>query len=216
MSVDQVLNWIPGAGWLVLSGGRTTLSEIRANVLSRAKPDGGVAYIGLSVDDAEDVMDDMAELGAPTGYLVNVMTEDDETITDQITDASIIVISGDYDPQTLLSGLFGAAAKAIQSAYEGGTIVLAEGGAVSTFGQVLPFYPGRLGDGLKWVTDAVIIPGVTSVNQSTEARAALETHTAKIAIGIAEGSALVLGPGGQVETWGGKQVTVGLGGTADE
>lgn len=207
---NQVFNWIQGAGWIVLSGGPDALREVRAKALGRISADGGVAYVGLDDDDYDDLIEDMGELGAPTGYLVNILTEDDETIKERLEDAALIFIPGEYRPEALRPALPGAAEKAIKAAYERGAIVLAEGTSASLFGGKLLLETGIAVDGLGWVEDAFIVPAVSSIADSEEARALLTAHVANVAIGIGYGSALALGPGGLVETWGEEAVTIAL------
>lgn len=211
MTGNTVFRWPDGAGWLVFSGGADAQGEVRAQVLGRARSDGGVAYIGLDDDDDDDVLEDMAELGAPTGYLVNVFTEDDDTIRKQLEDAAVIVIPDHAALDTLRSGLTGATLDGLRAAHARGAVVFIEGGPIRLFGEV---YVGRaeLVDGFGWLEGAFLLPSITTIRQSDEARDALENGRARIAVGIGIGSALVLGPQGEVEVWGSKQVTIALGG----
>ena len=211
MTENQIPNWIEGHGWLVLSGGPDAMSEIRAMALTRIAADGGVAYIGLDEQDNEELIEDLGELGAPTGYLVNIMAEDDDTITQRLTDASMIVVPGDVDLLTLRGGLLGAAVKGMQTAFDQGAVILAEGSAVMLFGSVVMTNSGALLDGLDWLHNAFVVPAITSISESQPAREILAGKRAYIAIGIGVGSALVLGPEAGIELWGEKQVTITLG-----
>lgn len=212
----HILRWPAGQGWLVLSGGSDELSTIRAQVLRKAKPEGEVAYIGLSVDDADDIMEDMAELGAPTGYLVDIVTEDDDTIHSELKDVAVIVLTDEHPPSEVHSALKGAALNAIRAAYEAGAVILAEGSSASLFGGVYVSEADEAVTGVNWLENAYIVPEMTSMQQSELARSALVTQSATIVVGIGVGSALALGPGGLVETWGQRQVSIGLGSnTAD-
>ena len=213
MSVSDVLKWIDGSGWLILSGGNDRLSEIRAMALSRANADGSVVYIGLDEDDGEDVLDDMSELGAPTGYLVNIMTEDDNTIKARIAEASLIVIPDEYDPKQLKSALAGAGIEAIRTAYERGAVILAEGGAMTLFGKLFSDQNQDLLEGFSLVDDTLLISGVETISESKIAVSALASEVVKFALGIGIGSALVLGATDTVETWGKKHVSIALGGS---
>jgi hypothetical protein len=211
MVEGQVLLWENGAGWLVISGGNDALSEVRARVLSRMRPDGDVAYIGTGPDAAEAIMDDMGELGAPAGYLVDILREDDDTIREQLRDVALIVIPTEINERDLLSMLKGAALDAIRDAYRAGAIVFLEGRAGGLLGR-LAVDPDGLGfEALDWVRGAYIASNVTSISESDIARDVLATGTARIAVGLDVGSALALGPEGQVETWGAGEVTIALG-----
>jgi len=213
MSVSDVLKWADGRGWLILSGGNDSLSEIRAMALGRTNVDGSIVYIGLDEDDGEDVLDDMSELGAPTGYLVNIMTEDDNTIKERIAESSLIVIPDEYHPKQLKSALAGAGIGAIRSAYERGAVILAEGGAMTLFGKLFSDQNENLLAGFGFVEDTLLISGVETLAESDIAVSALNSSAINFALGIGVGSALVLGSTNIVETWGKKQVSIALGGS---
>lgn len=201
------LAWEDGAGWLVFSGGTDALSDVRAQALSRMIPEGDIVYIGVDEDSAEELIDDMGELGAPTGFLVNVLTEDDESIMEQVSSAALIVIPAEIDPRDMQSVLSGVALEAIKTAYQLGAVVLIEGSSAVIFGKV--YAVDDIGyDGFDWVRDALILPDVVQVAESALAREALNAEAVDVAIGIGLGSALVLGRGGVIEAWGEKQVTV--------
>jgi hypothetical protein len=211
MSKNQILSWVDGPGWLVLSGGPVSLGTVRAAALTRIAVEGSVAYIGLNEHDNEDLIEDMGELGAPTGYLVNVMAEDDETVRKQLIDAALIVVPGNFDPATLRGGLLGAAMDGIEAAFKRGSVILIEGNATMLFGKVVQTDSGKLLEGLNWVRNALIVPAITSISESPQARDLLASKQAGIAIGIGVGSALVLGPDAGLELWGQQQVTIALG-----
>lgn len=210
MTIGPVLEWIDGAGWLVLSGGRDPLSDVRAVALGRMDADGGVAYLGVDEDAVEDLIEDMSELGAPTGYMVNVMTEDDDAILHALQEAALIVIPDDLQPYAWKQVLAGAALKGLRSAFQHGSVVLAEGAATTLFGTVF-IHENRGIPGFDWVKKAFFVPGVTTVAESSVARELLGADEAAIAVGIGVGSALAMGPAGRVETWGAREVTVALG-----
>ncbi len=209
MPQQQVLRWLDGAGWLVLSGG--SASAVRAQTIGRAAADGGVAYISFGDSQKADAtLADMEDLGAGSGYLVDVLSEDDQTIQTKLAEASIIVVEAGVTADDARSNLLGAAAAGMRQAYEGGAVILAEGMSAAVFGEWVIHDDGLL-DGLQWLSHAIVLPQVTQVAQSPFARIALERLPTALAIGISSGSALALGPDGTVETWGERQVTVALG-----
>ncbi len=210
MGANNVFSWLDGAGWLVLSGGADSSGEIRARVLGRAAADGGVVYISLDIEDSS-VIDDMDDLGAPTGYTLDVISEDDETIIKHLTEASVVVVQNTDSVDNLLSALSGAATKGLQAAFERGAIILAEGLGAHVFGAWAVADPGQLTAGLEWVKKTIIIPTAAGVADADKIRETLEKQPEAIAIGIGTGSALAFGPEGEVETWGDGQVTVVLG-----
>jgi hypothetical protein len=64
---------------------------------------------------------------------------------------------------------------------------------------------------VEWLENALIVPFITSIAESEQVRDVLEAQPTAIAVGVGAGSALALGPDGEVETWGRRQVTVALG-----
>lgn len=213
MAIQDVLRWHDGAGWLVLSGGNDALSDIRAMALSRAKSDGGVAYIGLHEDDNEDIIEDMADLGAPTGYLVNIRTEDDDTIKSRIQDASLIVIPDEYDPEIMYSALVGSAFDTLRQAYEDGKVILVEGQQIALFGKLFMLDDETTKDAFDVVENTLILSDVIQLGESELAIEILEAQLVTVALGIGVGSALVLGQNKQLEIWGEGQVSIALGRT---
>ncbi|MCU0495881.1 MAG: hypothetical protein MUF87_00865 [Anaerolineae bacterium] len=209
----KVLRWTDGTGWIVLSGGADAGSEIRAHALQIAKSEGGVAYLGLNEDSADETLDDMEDLGAPTGYLVNVVAEDDDTIHKQLSESSVLVIDNHETAETWRNVLLGAAVNGMQTALANGAIILAEGTAAMALGRWIPSDDDdtEFRDGLAWVQNTLILPGITSLQGSFLARAMLEQSPDAIVIGIGVGSALALGAEGQIEVWGERQVAIALG-----
>jgi len=99
MPAQTIFKWRDGRGWLTLATGQGAAQEIddiRARALQRTSADGGVAivFLGDDPDAGERLLDDLEDLGAPTGYVVDVIAEDDATIRERLTDASVIVIFG--------------------------------------------------------------------------------------------------------------------------
>jgi hypothetical protein len=212
MAQNKVLRWMDGRGWLVLVGGHEAGSAVRAQALGRASADGGVAYVTLGGESelGEKALADMEDLGAPSGYLVDILSEDDQTIASKLGDAGMVVIEAVGDVDDLRASLLGAAMSGMQAAFQNGAVILAEGSSATVFGAWVLADSGLTG-GLEWVENALVMPGITSLAQSDAARNAMAVQPAAIAIGIGGGSALALGPDGEVETWGNQQVTLTLG-----
>jgi len=209
MARNAVLRWIDGRGWLVLSA--TNNDEIRALALARASADGGVAYVSMGGAAAERALADMEDLGASAGYLVDVLTEDDDTIRQKLAEAGVIVMPDGLTVSEARDALMGAAISGIHDAFTNGAIVLAEGGSAAVFGAWVMLESSQITSGLDWLGSALVMSDVTSVSESDEAKTVLNSQPAAIAVGIGAGSALALGPDGEVETWGNKQVTIALG-----
>src|SRR5690606_20797492 len=108
MASNAALQWQDGRGWLVLAGSAS--DTVRARALGIAAADGGIAYLATQGVNAsvEQILTDMEDLGAPSGYLVDVLTEDDSVIQSKLAEASMIVIGGDPSVTNVRSALLGA------------------------------------------------------------------------------------------------------------
>jgi hypothetical protein len=210
-SIHDILRWQAGNGWLVLSGGADAGGEIRSQALRRAKADGALAYLGFNEASADDALDDMQDLGAPTGYLVNVVAEDDDTIRAQLTSASLILIDNSVSADEWRSTLIGAGMDGIRAALNLGAVVLAEGEGAAALSAYFVHTQGRIVNGLGLVENTLLLPEITSLSQSESARAMLERDSKGLVIGVGVGSALVLGAEGQIEVWGEREVAIALG-----
>ncbi|MEZ4666609.1 MAG: hypothetical protein R3E39_01595, partial [Anaerolineae bacterium] len=212
MARNNVLSWRDGRGWLVLAGGAAIGSSIRAQAIGRTAADGGVAYVALGASNSiEAVLEDFEDLGAPSGYVVDVLSEDDDTIRSKLAEAGMVVISTDSDAETMHSGLLGAAAQGMELAFASGALILVEGVGSAVLGEMFVSSRGEYFNGLGWLDHALVLPGVVSIAETQVARAALVDHPSLMLIGIGDGSALALGPDGEFELWGDKQVTVAIG-----
>jgi hypothetical protein len=215
MPSQSVFRWLDGRGWLVLSGAgapssEADPSEIRAKALGRAAADGAAAVVYLGGGGGADaLLDDIEDLGAPSGYLVDVFSEDDETIRSRLAEAGVIVISGAASGAAARSALVGAAVEGVRAAYENGAVVLVEGAASGAFGAYMIGADGAVSAGLGWLLNALILPGLMSVGQ--EALPVLSAYPGAVGIGIGGGSALALGGNSEVEIWGARRVSVALG-----
>lgn len=204
MAGATVLRWIDGRGWLVLSGDDD--EDIRAIAINRSSADGGVACISLS-GAGEQLTDQMVELGAPSSYQVDMFTEDDQAVQTKLAEAGVVIIEGGVSPDEVRSVLRGAAIDGIQEAYQNGAVVLVEGVAAEAFGAWI--LSDAVAAGLEWIEGAVVMRG--GAGAGARARPVFEAQPNAVAIAVEPGSALALGPDGQVETWGRRQVTVALG-----
>src|SRR5260370_11624888 len=124
MPQANVIRWRDGAGWLLLSGGGDFRSadtgHVEAEALARIPAGDPVAYVWAAgdVEAADQHLEALIDLGAPTGYLVDVLTEDDDTLRKQLANAGMIVFGDGSNALELRSGVFGAALEGISPAYE--------------------------------------------------------------------------------------------------
>lgn len=207
----SLFRWIEGNGQLIIAPGTTGSTDIRAEAISQA-PSGGAlvcAMVNGLGEAADALLDDLELLGAPAGYVVDLVTEDDETIETALRDASIIVIESGRDIASARSALLGAAARGIRAAYERGTVVLAEGVSALLFGEWVLREDGSTAEGLGWLAEAVIVPGIDRLSERV--KPLLTEHPHGYAVGIAGSTGLAFGHGARVSVWGEQQVGVTLG-----
>ncbi len=209
MPQRSVFRWKEGRGWLVLASSAST--EVRGMVLNRLAADGGIACVAVGQDSvaADAILDDLADLGAPSGYVVDLQSEDDETLLNRLGEASLIVLNGDGLPSEARSELVGAAIDGVAQAYQNGAIILAEGSAGIVFG--LQLYDRSDVAGFNWLEDAVVLPGSEIEGVEAFASNALQEYPDRLAILIGHQSAITFGGDGQIETWGLQQITLRLG-----
>lgn len=215
MAANTVFRWQDGRGWLVFSGGQHQDDAIRAKALERMAADGGLAYLAMGAADAEvaeRILDDMVDLGAPSGYLVDVLSEDDDSIYARLSDAGMIVIGDGVNVLTMRTNLHGAVMRGILTAFENGALILAEGNGAAVLGAWILSAEGQPESGLGWLENGLVMPNVTSVSHDPRAKDFLLAEPLGIAVGIGVGSALAFGPDGELEPWGKKEVTIALGG----
>lgn len=195
----------------MLSGGPDQTGELRGQALARASADGAVACVALSGDlaAADHLLDDIEDLGAPSGYIVDLISEDDAAVLNKLAEASVIVIADAPNVDTARSMLTGAALEGIRNAHANGAVILVEADAISVFGMWLLLEDGSKAPAFDWLHDALIMLNLPQASE--QARIFLEEYPAGIVVAIGSGSALALGPDGQVETWGRGEVTVALG-----
>ncbi|MGJ3240887.1 MAG: hypothetical protein ACFE0Q_19420 [Anaerolineae bacterium] len=209
---ENTLKYLSGRGWLVLSGGQTTGSPLRASAIARARSYGITAYISTADDGGDALLDDMEDLGAGSGYFIDPEYDEPDDIINELKTASLVAIEMGSSLDSLHQLLKGPALEGIRQAYERGAVVLIEGLGINLFGRWVMTDQGQIIDGFNWVQNAFIEAQSTGVNDSRAVRAVLDEIAEAVAINIASGSALALGPDGAVEVWGEeKQVTISLG-----
>ncbi|MDE2636725.1 MAG: hypothetical protein OXI30_10200 [Chloroflexota bacterium] len=214
MNPDAPFTWLDSKGWIVLSGPPDALSEIRAQALSRYDGAGALAYISLAPDLGDALMDDMAELGAPAGYLVDLEDPDNNEVYQRLSAAGMIVIEACRQPDRLHALMSHTVASALKSALELGALILFEGAAATLAGQHRMTAGGELTAGLNFVGNALIATIADNEAESTLTRNIHRQLSDISILGLARGSALALGPDRRLETWGDGEVTISLGESA--
>jgi hypothetical protein len=215
MTQVNFIRWRDGRGWIVLSGGGNITSadtgHVEAEALARIPAGGPVAYIWAAgdIEAADRHLEALIDLGAPTGYLVDVLSEDDDSLRSELGDAGMIILGDGPNLKQLRSGILGAALDGMGQAYEHGAVILGIGQGAAVLGSFLDDQPG-----VGWVEQAAIVPGYEQAGQTERLRELLRKNPDAYGIGIGAESALALGPQGEVETWGKRQITVSLGTSA--
>jgi len=208
---SNVLRWRDGAGWIILAGGgevdSASTGEVEAEALARVNAGDPIAYIwaGGDIERADKHLAALDDLGGPTGYLVDVMTEDDDTLRSQLRSAGMIVLGDASDPVALYSALLGAALDGMSEAFSQGAVILGSGQGAAVLGNLI----GE-SKGLAWVDAAIVVPYYDQF-AADRLRTLLSRHPTNFGLGLAAGAALALGPAGEVEPWGNQQITVTLG-----
>ena len=205
------IHWLESNGWLVLSGSADFHSDIRALSLSRCDAAGAVAYISLACDAGDSLMDDMVELGAPAGYLVDLEDEDNNAIHERLSAAGMIVVESGDDIVRLKKLITQTVLHTVKGALKDGGLVLFEGLAATLAGAFYLDGRGELVPGLKLVDNAFIATDADRAQWEDVRDSVYFKNQEAVGIAIESGAALVLGPDGLIETWGEKQVTFSLG-----
>lgn len=208
---NAALQWKSGAGWIIFSGGNTYSSPIRAEALARIKPDGHVAYVSFAPDEGDTLLDDMEDLGAPTGFVVFLEGRSDDEVIKDLNEASLIVIESSEDLEPMLQGLTQAAITGIEQAFQHGAVILIEGIGMNLFGRWIMTDGGELIDGLNWVDNAFLEPNEGGADASYAVQAVLNDIPQSIAVSISPGSALALGYAGLLQVLGQQHVTITVG-----
>jgi cyanophycinase len=217
------LQWLTGGGWLVLVGNGSPSEELAEHLLARAdfaRPIGFLPAAGGDIATGERLLEEYAALGGPSGYVVPIFTPTDaeeEENRHLLADAGIIFI-GDGDASALAHALAGTAAlRGMMEAFVRGALVVGLGAGAAPLGERVIFPDISTGrhmaepvstPGWGWIRGTVIVPRFHGATHSPRLRALLHTWPGLLGIGIPEGTALALGPNGEVETWGSGEITV--------
>lgn len=215
MLQNNIFRWRTGRGLIVLAGGGDPNSEdnlsITANLLSHTLSQGPIAYIwaASNIEQADLHMDLLRDLGARTGYLVDILTEEDDALARQLNEAGVIILGEGPSGERLQEALVGVALQAIEDAYRRGATLYAIGPSAGALGT----YAVRGADlieGFNWLAGSIILPGY-SPEDAERLRAWVHQHPDSYGLGLGAGAALMLGPNGELDVWGNGAITISLG-----
>lgn len=211
----NIFRWRPGNGWLILAGGGTPDSEdnlnIDARMLSRTVSQGPLAYVWAAgdIEAADRHMDSLRDLGARTGYLVDILAEEDDVLFRQLSEAGLIIVADGPHRDALRAALVGVALHGIEDAFRRGATLAVIGHSAALFGAHVAERDG-VSDGFGWLSHALIMPAFVP-DHADHLRALVSQVPAAYGLGLGEGAALAFGPQGEVEVWGNAAITVSLG-----
>jgi hypothetical protein len=214
---SSIFQWPDGAGWLVLSGGgnfRKGESEgVDTRMILRGAADGALAYVWAAsdLDTAEHYLTYIADLGGRSGYPVDIVSEDDASLNSQLGEAGLIVVGDGNQGMRLYNALHGPAIQAILAAYLNGALIMGVGVGAEVFGSWFL----RGGDdprpGFGWLSNALLQVSPAHPTTHKPRRELFQREPLAYSVELGQDSALALGPEGQVELWGKRQIAVSLG-----
>lgn len=180
-------------------------------MLGHTVSQGPIAYIWAAgdIETADRDMDALRELGARTGFLVDILTEDDDSLRTQLREAGVIILGDGPDTQRLRDALPGIVIESIESAFERGATVYGIGQSASVLGAY-GITSNQLLEGMQWLSGAAIMARFAPEDADL-LRDWVQESTAGYGLGLGEGAALAFGPRGELEVWGNQAITVSLG-----
>jgi hypothetical protein len=211
----NIFQWRSGNGWLVLCGGGPLESDdmlsVEAEMLGHTVSQGPVAYIWAASDleTADHHMESLRDLGARTGYLVDILTEEDDRLFRQLNEAGVIILGDGPQTDTLRQGLVGPALRGIEDAFGRGATIYAVGRSAAVFGSYA-VGDDALVQGFDWLAHSIIMPTYTPP-EVDELRGWVRQVPNGYGLGLGQGAALAFGPASEVEVWGSAAITVSLG-----
>lgn len=205
----SLFNWRDGDGWLILSGGGEPGSDVETLALNKVHPGLTMAYIfaASDVETADRHLTALEDAGAPAGFLIDVVSEDDQTIADLLKNIGLAVIGDGPKIGGLKGALTGVTITGLETAFEEGACILGIGTGAAVWGDYYVNEKDEVRPGFGWLSKAIILPPDSQIND----KALLEQYPDCFVIALGEESALAFGPNGEVERWGeaGTRFTLG-------
>jgi hypothetical protein len=181
-------------------GGET--SDLMERLLAHVDLSRPLAAIVAPDADSErvnDLLESFEEwLGVEAGFL-ELDTDLEEAGWEE---SGMLLLEGD-DPELWVEGLRGDNEGRLRSAFEGGSLILAVGGAACAFGShaVSSIRPGVLVQALNWIPEAIVVLDPEEAHGAAT-RSWVRAEARRLVIRLESGSILALGPDGVVERWG--------------
>lgn len=215
MPQQNIFEWYAGSGWLVLSGGGSSesddVSSINARMLGHTLSQGPIVYLWAAGDleRADREMEALRDLGARTGYLIDVLTEQDDEVLNALSEAGVIILGDGPRVEVLGDALGGVVLTGMRAAFSRGATIYAVGDSAGLLGAHALLHGGAI-SGVAWLRDAAILAGYDG-SESDLLRTQVQRTRARYGLGLGRGAALAFGPGGEIEVWGNRAITVFLG-----
>ena len=222
MPTQGPLSWMDGEGWLILAGGgdwqEGETDQVDMQLLSIANLDRPMVILMAdgTRNQADAILEHYTELGGPGGeaYSLATMNRDQlqtPHLLSMIAEAGILCLGG-QNPLPLVQNLYNS--PLLQQVILGYTTLQGlimfglDAGAAAlakwAFGPP-PQYLQAMG--LGWLDNAVVVPRFVRTEDSLILRQLPKVAPDVLGLGIPGGTALALGPYGQVETWGTAGIT---------
>jgi hypothetical protein len=218
MPQTSIFQWRDGAGWLVLSGGGDfhtgQTEEVDLHVLTKTLSLNPLAYLwsASDIENADDYLTYLQDLGGRTGFLVDLTSEQDSALQEQLKEAGIIILGDGSQPERLVKALTPPIKAAIDHAYREGATIYAQGKLAALLAAWMPGPSLSLQPGWDWLTKAIVVSPYQAKDDSQPLKNWLgQQLPTMFGLGIPAGTALAFSPQGTLETWGQGQATVFLG-----
>lgn len=213
MPQTSIFQWRDGGGWIVLTGSDEFSSEqmngILASTLARVISLGPVVYIWAAgdVDVADKHLEMLADMGSSTGYLVDAISEDNDTLQEQIEQAGLIILGDGPNVANLRGSLEGIVIQAMAKAHQNGATILGMGAGATVLGQWLLNEENESQPAFGWLKQALVVLD----DLENETHEFLYHHPKAYGLGLAKGSAIAFSPDGAMEVLGNQQIRITLG-----
>ncbi|MCS7251267.1 MAG: Type 1 glutamine amidotransferase-like domain-containing protein [Anaerolineae bacterium] len=210
------LRWRGGYGWLVLCGGEQAI-EAHRMALARTAMKGYAVVVMAAADDPERARRYERQYRTWGDLPCHVLTLHDREEALQSAHARLLlgarlILIADGDVRRLLKTFFDTPAlQAMLTAYHSGAVVLGIGAGAEAMGTwvLQSSWEETLG-AWGWLPGAFVVSHYTP-KAARALQAALHQRPFAYGIGLAEGAALALGPGDQIERWGEGEITLVFG-----
>ncbi len=206
----------PWLGWLVLAGevpeAHLDTSEISGRLLERADPSLAAVWIDPEArldPGVERIIDEMEPLlSAP----IERLGPGDDIPGSDVEVGLILMTGGDLALWADMLGS-GSAGQWVGDRLDDGSIVFAGAAAAAALGELV-FRDGvrdRGTAGAGWLPGAVLLPSVSDPADHPDVREYLSDTDHSYALGLQPGTAVAIGPQGQVEVWSSEPPRIVLG-----